>query len=514
MQSTIDLSRPSKAMVALPAATWWRSGLVWLCAIAWFAATAWLRPLAMPDEGRYLSVAWEMMSSGNWLVPTLDGMPFFHKPPLFYWLADVSMQLGGPTAFAGRMPSILAAGTLAWVMHSFDARWNGARHARLLLVVLATTPYIYFAAQYANMDMLVAACISISVLCAAHAALRMMSGRSPGAALQGAYAMAAAGVLAKGLIGCVLPAGIVIAWLLAARRASLLRRLISPAGIAIFVAIALPWPAAMQARYPGFFHYFIVEQHFNRFAGSGFNNAQAWWFYLPVLFVMTMPWSFGIVNVWRNIAMREQGTRATIRLLMLCWAVVVVAFFSVPQSKLLGYALPAVPPIVWLLADGIAAADSASFVRRHTHSIAGASCILLVTAVLAYGARAPHSSHSLAMALVGQRSAGESVAFVDTYPYDLEFDAQLKPPIAVVQAWHDPSIAKRDSWHRELRDEARFAPPDEAATRLTEKAPGDAAWIISPSTTPLPPDVNAVPVARTGELTLWKVRHGKKETGP
>jgi 4-amino-4-deoxy-L-arabinose transferase-like glycosyltransferase len=514
MQTTVDLNRHSRATIAAhPAAKPWRSGVVLLCALAWFAATAWLRPLAMPDEGRYMSVAWEMLSSGNWLVPTLDGMPFLHKPPLFYWLADVSMQLAGPTAFAGRMPSILAAGTLAWAMHSFDGRWNGARHARLLLVVLATTPYIYFAAQYANMDMLVAACVSISVLCAAHAALRLMCGCRAGAALHGAYAMAALGVLAKGLIGCVLPAAIVIAWLFAARRASLLRGLVSPAGIAIFIAIALPWPIAMQARYSGFFQYFIVEQHFNRFAGSGFNNEQAWWFYLPVLFVMTMPWSLGIVNAWRNFAIGERGTRATIRLLMLCWTVIVVAFFSVPESKLLGYAIPAVPPIVWLLGDGIAAADSASFIRRHMHSFASASCVVMVTAVLAYGARAPHSSQPLAMVLASQRSAGEAVAFVDTYPYDLEFDAQLKPPIAVVQVWRDPAIAQRDSWHRELRDEGRFA-PKEAATRLVEQLPADAAWIVSPSTPPLPAGVDAIAVARTGELILWKVRPGKKETGP
>lgn len=514
MSTTVDLGRPrAAAIAAIPAAAPWRSGMVWVCAIAWFAATAWLRPLAMPDEGRYLSVAWEMMSSGNWLVPTLDGMPFFHKPPLYYWLADLSMQLGGATAFAGRIPSILAAATLAWAMHAFDREWSGARHARLVLIVLATTPYIYLAAQYANMDMLVAACISVSVLCAAHAAMRMMEGRAPGLALHGAYAVAALGVLAKGLIGCVLPAAIVTVWLLAARRAPLLRRLLSPVGIAIFIAIALPWPAAMQARFPQFFDYFIVEQHFRRFAGTGFNNAQAWWFYVPVLFVMTMPWSLGVLNVWRQFALREQGSRGALRLLMACWVVVVVLFFSVPHSKLLGYALPGVPPIVWLLADGFSAATPASFMRRHAHTVAGASCILLLSAVLAYGARAPHSSHPLSAILASQRATGESVVFVDTYPYDLEFDARLKPPIAVVQAWRDAAIARGDSWHRELLDEARFA-PEEAASRLVEEVPLDAAWIVSPRATQLPAQLDAVAVARTGELTLWKVRSHKKETGP
>lgn len=60
-----------------------RHGLfVFALALAWLACAAWMRPLFLPDEGRYVGVAWEMLSSGNWLVPTLDGMPFFHKPPL------------------------------------------------------------------------------------------------------------------------------------------------------------------------------------------------------------------------------------------------------------------------------------------------------------------------------------------------------------------------------------------------------------------------------------------------
>ena len=63
----------------------------------WFGCTAWLRPLAIPDEGRYVGVAWEMLRSGDWLVPTLDGLPFFHKPPLFYWISAASMPCSTST---------------------------------------------------------------------------------------------------------------------------------------------------------------------------------------------------------------------------------------------------------------------------------------------------------------------------------------------------------------------------------------------------------------------------------
>ncbi|HTH78607.1 MAG TPA: glycosyltransferase family 39 protein [Ramlibacter sp.] len=486
-----------------------RPALLWVCMVAWFAGSAWVRPLAMPDEGRYLSVAWEMLASGNWLVPTLDGLPFLHKPPLFYWLADAAMSTIGPGAFAGRIPSILSAATLVWGFHRFDAQWRGAKHALVLVVVLATTPYLYFAAQYANMDMLVAACISGAVLCAAHSSLRITDGRAPGVALPGAYVLAALGVLSKGLIGCALPAAIIAAWLLASGRKPVLLRLLSPVGIAVFLALVLPWPLAMQARFPGFYDYFIVEQHIHRFTGTTFNNAQPWWFYLPVVFVMAMPWSFGLM-VWRRKPDRPPADGDRIRLLMICWLAVVVAFFSVPQSKLIGYALPAAPPLAWLLADGIAAARPTSFMRRHLVAVAGAACALLLVAVISYGERAPHSARQVAAALAEHRAAGEPVVFVDTYPYDLEFELKLTPPIPVVQAWGDPALMHRDSWPKELLDAGRFK-PGAAAGRLVERVPGASMatgrmWVVSPAGARLPADLEAIAVARTSELTLWETR--------
>ena len=69
-----------KAASRLP--SWWPLAAVF----AWLAVTIGARTLAVPDEGRYGGVAWSMVTSGDWLVPRLDGLPFFHKPPLFYWI--------------------------------------------------------------------------------------------------------------------------------------------------------------------------------------------------------------------------------------------------------------------------------------------------------------------------------------------------------------------------------------------------------------------------------------------
>jgi 4-amino-4-deoxy-L-arabinose transferase-like glycosyltransferase len=130
----------------------------------WLLVTGWLRPLLLPDEGRYAEVAREMLR-GDGLVPTLLGLPFFHKPPLMYWLDIAGMQLFGVHAFAAR----IAPGLGAWLMGAalfLDLRRRvGPREALIALGVMATTPFFFIGGQYANHDMLVAGLITVAILC-------------------------------------------------------------------------------------------------------------------------------------------------------------------------------------------------------------------------------------------------------------------------------------------------------------------------------------------------------------
>ncbi|TMH10929.1 MAG: phospholipid carrier-dependent glycosyltransferase [Betaproteobacteria bacterium] len=130
-------------------------------------------------------------------------------------------------------------------------------------------------------------------------------GRSGTAALRwvvAAWCLAALAVLAKGLIGVVLPALIVAPWLLAQRRWRELLRLLHPLGLLAFAILALPWFVAMQQRYAGFFDYFIVEQHFRRFALMTFNNVRPAWFFVVMLPLVTLPWSAWLPLAWRERA--------------------------------------------------------------------------------------------------------------------------------------------------------------------------------------------------------------------
>jgi len=304
----------------------WSSAPILLIALAvWLAATAGLRPLLLPDEGRYAWVAFGMLQ-GDALVPTLDGLPFFHKPPLFYWLDIAAMRVFGANAFTARFGSLVGAWVLGAALFGFLRARHGIDIAHRALLVLATCPFYFLAAQYANHDMLVAGLITATVLAFVRAADE--AGRSRLAWTMAAWAASGLALLAKGLIGIVLPALVVGAWLLMQRRWRDVLALLHPLGLGAFAVIALPWMLAMQSRYPGFFDYFIVEQHFRRYAASSFNNVQPFWFLAAAFVLATLPWSAWLAMRMRRLWSQQPRDAG----LMLWWVVAIVGFFSVPSS--------------------------------------------------------------------------------------------------------------------------------------------------------------------------------------
>jgi hypothetical protein len=315
-----------------------RSALpVILVAAVWLAATAGIRPLMLADEGRYVGIAWEMLTSGDWLVPRLDGMPFFHKPPLFYWLSALSLSVFGVHELPARAASLLAATFAAAGLYLFIRRYRNSQVATLTVVILLTQPIFYAGAQFANLDMLVAGLISLTVLAGAEAVLRLEKGLPHRPALARMYALAALGVLAKGLIGIVLPAGVLFFWLLWRRSWRLIAAMLWLPGFLLLGLIALPWFFWMQHSYPGFFDYFVVYHHFRRFSETGFNNQLAFWFYIPVIFLATLPWSPWFARVFVTGPDRRRCLdRGGLRSLMVIWLVLIVVFFSSAEFQAAG----------------------------------------------------------------------------------------------------------------------------------------------------------------------------------
>lgn len=445
-----------------PASSDWTppAGRFLLAVGVWLAWLAWMRPLTLPDEGRYAGVAWDMLRSGSHAVPLLDGMPYFHKPPLYYWLTELSYSVFGVHPWAARTPSWLAAWGACVALYCFVRRYRDHAAATLTVLILATLPFFYGGAQFANLDMLVAGMITLCVLAAVDTVLRAERAQPYRWMSLAAAVLAALAVLAKGLIGLALPGAIMLIWLIWTRRWQGLAALLWLPAVLVFVAVAAPWFVLMQLRFPGFYDYFFVYQHFQRFAASGFNNAQPFWFYLPVVVGLSLPWSLWGGGMMRK-AFWSEGPARDLRLLAAIWFVVVITFFSIPQSKLVGYVMPALVPLAFLLAEVILAAWRAgsdaltSRLVRISAAIAAGICVIAV-GVATNSARG--SAEPLAEVVRAQARPDDTFVSLHTYPFDLALYARAARPSWVVDDWLSADVPVRDNWRKELYDAAKFDP--------------------------------------------------------
>ncbi|HEU0230837.1 MAG TPA: glycosyltransferase family 39 protein [Burkholderiaceae bacterium] len=435
----------------------------WLVAIItflWVSATTWTRPLMLPDEGRYVGVAWGMLDVGQAWVPRLDGLPFFHKPPLFYWVTELSLWLFGVNEWAARLCSVLAATLMAamffWLIKTFADR----RVAILATLVLVTAPFFVGGGQYANMDMTVAAAITATVVLGAAAVFRMERGERYRLVLTLAYAAAGFGFLAKGLIGIALPGGIIVFWLAGRRRFDLMRRMFIWPGFVALAVVALPWMVYMEWHFPGFFHYYIIYQQFDRFLETSFNNRQPFWFYVPVLLVMTLPWS---TQVWRLArgAYWKNAELGAFRGLMVSWFLVVLIFFSIPASKLIGYILPLLPPFAFFLAELFAqrlGGDSSQRALKVLSRYWVVSACLCLIAVIVLVVSPRRTTKYLAEQVRTQYQPADKVVMLDYYYYDFNFYLRTAKSAMIVSRWKDPEILLHDGWRKELYDAGQFDP--------------------------------------------------------
>jgi 4-amino-4-deoxy-L-arabinose transferase-like glycosyltransferase len=240
-----------------------------------------------------------------------------------------------------------------------------------------------------------------------------------------------------------------------------------------------------------------------------------------VLLLFSLPWLPWLARiVRRDVLTRHDGdgldSRGPIRWLMLLWIAVVVVFFSLPQSKLLGYVLPAVPPLAVLMADALTASGAPS--RRAVRlwwTSAALSAIVSVGAVAAIAIHPLHSSRDVAMALAAQRRPDDAVFMLGNYYFDVPFYARLRDQIGVVDEWNRTDV--RDNWRKELADAAAFAPMRAAPRLVTPQGLLSAlctapiSWVIGPATA-----INDYPIlaqARVAfsqrDTTLWRLDRGQ-----
>ena len=358
-----------------------------------------LRPLWEPDEARYAEIPREMLASHNWLTPTLNGVLYFEKPPLQYWMTALSYKLFGLHDWAARLPLAVASAIMLWCAWRLAKRL-GARGPIWAAVMAGTTILAFIVGQILTLDALFSALTVLTFVAALEAVASEMAGGNPRRWLLLEYVSLALGFLAKGLAAMVLPGGVLLFSLFFAvgrptLRRAILRTLFDPLGWILATLLTAPWFILVDRANPGHATFFFVHEHFARFlthehARQGSNNPILdKLYFVGILGAGLLPWlSASLVGLKRGWAFaRAKGPESSdgglhrwlvgATWLAFAWP---FFFFSLSGSKLPPYILPVVVPLLALACAFERKGEEPATLRR-----SGIELALLGLAFLGYG---------------------------------------------------------------------------------------------------------------------------------
>ena len=306
-------------------------------------------PFVDPPEGFHAEIARSILERGDWIRLSIDGIPYFDKPPVLYWLIALSFRLAGPTEAAARVWSALAAVGIAAVTARLGTVLGGARVGMLAGLMVVANLGMYLYGRLVKPDLPFILCI---VLAYAGFAVAYRGGGRRGLVLF--YASLAAATMTKDILGAIGPLAVVGLFLLLTRE-----RPVAPWvpwwGILLLVVVAGPWYAAVEWNHRGFIWYTIVDNHvLNAVRQRVFPDEDVPLGALPFLgvtFLGFLPWAVAtpaaIARAFRR-PWEDVGTRLWV--LIALWPLTVIVFFTLSPFKLPHYALPAFPALALLVA--------------------------------------------------------------------------------------------------------------------------------------------------------------------
>ncbi|HEX7605061.1 MAG TPA: phospholipid carrier-dependent glycosyltransferase, partial [Usitatibacter sp.] len=220
------------------------------------------RHLANPDEGRYSEISREMVASGDWVTPRLNGLKYFEKPPLQYWATAIAFEAFGANEVSSRLYVWLAGFLTILLVGYAGLRLHGAPTGLAAALVLVSSPYFMALGGIVTLDMgltLWTTATLVALLLAENARADPLMQRRW---MLAAWAAMALAVLSKGLVGIVFAGAAVFFAMVLGRDLSILKRMRWGWGLAIFMAIAAPWFVAVSSANPEFAHFFFIHEHF------------------------------------------------------------------------------------------------------------------------------------------------------------------------------------------------------------------------------------------------------------
>ncbi|MBI2526982.1 MAG: glycosyltransferase family 39 protein [Candidatus Rokubacteria bacterium] len=321
-----------------------------LVAAALFLGGLGSAPFVDPPEGFHAAIARDMLRSGEWITPHVNGVRYFDKPALLYWLMAGVFSALGLSEGAARLPSALPAIGVAVVTAWLGMRLGSTRLGLVAGLVVAANLELFLFARLVKPDLLFV--FLIMVVFAAFIEVYARGGR---AALLVCYASLGLTILAKDVLGAIGPVAVIGLFLLLVRDHHVRGRFVPWAGVALFLAVAVPWYVLVEWANRGFLWYTVVDNPLLNFARRRvFPDEDVPLSALEFLGVTAagfFPWSLALPwALWRGLRDPKDDVRARPWLLLALWTVVVLGFFALSPFKLPHYGLPAFPAMALLVA--------------------------------------------------------------------------------------------------------------------------------------------------------------------
>ena len=411
-------------------------GVLWgvaLIAAALFFVGLGQAPFVDPSEGMHAEIAQEMGRVGGWVTPHFNGIRYFDKPPLLYWLMAAGFRLVGPSEWAARFWSALAAFGTVLLTARLGTLMGSARLGLIGGLLLAANLEFFLFGRYVRPDLLF---VFLILLALTGFILFYRGGGRP--ALLLFYAALGLAVLAKDVLGAIGPLAVIALFFLLTRERQVRAQWVPWLGLGLLLAVTVPWYLAVEVRNPGFFWYTIVDNHILNFARQRVfpdeDVSLSALEFLGVTAIGFFPWS--LMLPWALArALRGPWRTAEARLWLLLglWSATVLAFFTISPFRLPHYALPAFPAMALLVAklwddvlEGSPGSPSAqALLTLPTIGLAALTAVALV----AWLGEARLPSGTLSLADVYTRSLDARRQSVPFPSY-----AQLKPLLATLAA--------------------------------------------------------------------------------
>jgi 4-amino-4-deoxy-L-arabinose transferase len=321
------------------------------------------RPLMIPDESRYAEIPREMVTSGDWLVPKINNLTYYEKPPMGYWVHALALKWLGETNFAVRLPSALATGLVALLISIICGGVIGWQDNRVYLapLIYLSSMGVFGITSVTVLDNVLNFFLTASVVlfflaterrprCPAEKMLLVLAGSTVGCAF-----------MTKGFLAFVVPIITVVPYLFWQKRGrEIFRLLLLPALSSILVS--LPWAVMIHLRDPEFWNFFFWHEHIKRFFSEHAQHAEPFWFYLVAVWPIFSPWALLLPSAFAGFFTGNSRSPGLTRIigLSVCWVLFPLLFFSLSNGKLATYILPCIPPLAILSAIGLCGSTKAA----------------------------------------------------------------------------------------------------------------------------------------------------------